>query len=380
MLDNEFPPLGGGMGTVNLALFNQFSRLPDIEIDLVTSALNGHPEKEQFSDQIRIYKVPVWNRNIHHSTNRELIIYTIQAFWVALWLYHNQRYDFCFAWSALPAGAVALALYYLVKLPYIVWVSGPDIPGFEQRYRRLYPVLLPLIRSVWINTNTLIAKCPEEVEMIHASAPSIAVKIIPNGVDLEGFSPGLPFSDGAPFQVICVARLIERKGQHHLIRAVKLLTDQDIDVYVSLVGTGDSKDDYQQLARDLRIEDRIKFLGYVPREEIAKYYQTSHCFVLPSFNEGMALSALEAMASGLPLILTRTGGTDSLVKDGINGFTFDWADIPTLASHLKFLTQNRDLLRRMGVESRVRVQQFSWSVIARCYLELFTHTLLAPNP
>jgi glycosyltransferase involved in cell wall biosynthesis len=379
MLDNEFPPLGGGMGTVNLALFNQFSQLPDIEIDLVTAALDGHSEQTTFSDRIHIYKVPVWNRNIHHSTNRELILYAIQALNKASWLHHTRRYDFCFSWSALPAGAVALLLYYLVGLPYLVWVSGPDIPGFERRYQRLYPIFLPLIRSVWVNARTLIAKCPEEADMIHASAPSIEVTIIPNGVDLEGFSPGLTFPDDGPFQVICVARLIERKGQHHLIQAVKQLADQGIDVYVSLVGTGDSKDDYHRVAHDLGVEDRIKFLGYVPREKIAEYYRTSHCFVLPSFNEGMALAALEAMASGLPLILTRTGGTDNLVKDGVNGYTFIWADTTALASHLRHLALDRGLLRRMGEESRKLAQPFSWEMIARSYMDLFTQTLSSPN-
>ena len=79
MLDNEFPPLGGGMGTVNQALLQCYARTADLEIDLITSALRGSREVEQFAERIRIIKVPVWNKNIHHCTWRELSLYTVQA-------------------------------------------------------------------------------------------------------------------------------------------------------------------------------------------------------------------------------------------------------------------------------------------------------------
>jgi len=371
MLNNEFPPLGGGMGTVNQALFHQFVLHKDMEIDLITSALGGHREKEQFSERIWIYKVPVWNRNIHHSSNRELVFYAIQAFWVANYLNRKKDYDFCFAWSGLPAGAVALALYRLDKLPYVIRVSGPDIPGFERRYQRLYPLLMPVIRAVWRSARPLIAKCQHEAEMIHAIDPEVPVAILPNGADLQGFSPGKSLSVEGTLKVICVARLIERKGQQYLIQAAKQLLNEGIEVEIILVGTGDSMEDYRKLARDLNVLDRVRFEGYIPRDKIASCYQDAHVFALPSFNEGMSLAMLEAMASGLPLVVTRTGGNDCLAKDGLNGYTFTWGDVDQLACNLKKLSQDRLLLQQMGFESRRRVEKFSWQGIVRQYVDLF---------
>jgi len=377
MLDNELPPLGGGMGTANLALLRDFAHRSGLWIDVITSALGGHKEFEQFSEQIRIFKVPVWNKNIHHSANRELILYALQAFWKGFRLQHKQHYDFCFAWSAVPAGGSALLLYRLQKLPYMVWVSGPDIPGFEQRYTTIYKLLLPVLRAVWRRARPVIAKCQQEAEMIHAVVKDLPVEIIPNGVDLSGFQPGSPIPDDGPLQVFCAARLIERKGQHHLIQAVKQLSAQGVEVIVSLAGTGDSLEAYQDLAQELGVSDRIRFLGYIPREEIPRYYAAAHVFALPSYNEGMALAALEAMAAGLPLVLTRTGGTDELVEDGVNGFTHDWGDINTLANHLGRLAQDRPLVRRMGEASRQRAVQFSWEGIAERYLGLFQKLALS---
>src|SRR5262249_8639739 len=149
-------------------------------------------------------------------------------------------------------------------LPYMVWVSGPDIPGFERRYRLIYPLLMPLLRSIWRHATPLVAKCAQEIEMIQAADAQANATYVPNGVDLTMFQPAAPIPDVGPLHIICVARLIERKGQHHLIEAVKRLADQGIDVVLSLVGTGDSQDDYEQLARNLGVSDQVRFVGYVP--------------------------------------------------------------------------------------------------------------------
>jgi glycosyltransferase involved in cell wall biosynthesis len=359
------------MGTANLALLRDFAHRPGLEIDVITSALGGLAEFEQFAEHIRIFKVPVWNRNIHHSSNRELILYALQAFWRGYKLQRKNPYDFCFAWSAVPAGGSALLLHRLQKLPYIVWVSGPDIPGFEQRYTNMYRLLLPVLKAIWRHARPVIAKCQQEADMIQAVAKDQRVVIIPNGVDLSGFQPGLPIPDDGPLQVFCAARLIERKGQHHLIQAVKQLADQGLDVIVSLAGTGDAMEGYQKLARELGVADRVRFLGYVPREEIPRQYAAAHVFALPSYNEGMALAALEAMGAGLPLVLTRTGGTDDLVEEGVNGFTHEWGDVQALASILQRLAQDRSLARRMGGASRQRAEKYAWPGIAEQYLQLF---------
>lgn len=371
MLDNEFPPLGGGMGTANLAVLKHISQHSNLEIDLITSALGRHSEEEQFSERITIYKVPVWNKNIHHSSNRELIFYAAQAFKKARRLHSIQSYHFCFAWSAVPAGAVAYALQKLNQLSYMVWISGPDTPGFEQRYQNIYPIITPLLKKIWRGASPLIAKCSEEVDLIHAVDDGLPIKIIPNGVDIDKFQPGVTIPEDGPLRVVCSARLIERKGQHHLIQAVKQLTDNEVAISVDFLGDGDSLSDYQRLSHQLGVEEYINFLGYVTRENIAEYYANAHIFVLPSFYEGMSLAALEAMASGLPVILTRTGGTDKLVEDGVNGFTFDWGDINELTAHLRRLADDRELARRMGTASRQRANSYSWDVISDQFLDLF---------
>ncbi|HZQ05896.1 MAG TPA: glycosyltransferase family 4 protein [Anaerolineae bacterium] len=371
MVNNEFPPLGGGTGTVNRALLQRWTSAPNLEIDLITSALGRDYQREQFAPSIRLHFVPVNNQNLHHSSNRELTAFALRALPYALRLHRTRPYDFVFAWSAVPAGAVALALKQITGLNYLVRVCGPDIPGFEQRYGMLYPLLTPLIRATWRFAAHVIAKCDDEAAMIHRVDAKTCVSIVANGVDTDAFTPAVIPDDGA-LRVLCVARLIERKGQHHLIESLKRLTDSGVNVTLELVGTGDAQAANEAQARVFGIADRVQFAGYVPREEIAKWYANAHVFVLPSYNEGMSVATLEAMAAGLPIVVTRTGGTKELVQEGVNGLTFQWSDVDTLTAHLKFLALHRPRAREMGNASRRRARQFSWDAAAARYLEMFS--------
>ncbi len=370
MLNNEFPPLGGGTGTVTRALLQRFAHVADLEIDLFTAALGRTPEREQFSERIQIYKVPVNNHDLHHSSNRELLTYAAGVLPAALARHRAMPYDFCFAWSAVPAGGAALALRRLTGLPYLVRVFGPDIPGFEERYGWLYPLLTPFIRAVWRRARLVVAKCDDEAAMIRRIDPSITPALVPNGVDVAAFRVATPRLHG-PLRILCVARLIERKGQRHLLAALRRLRDAGVAATVEFVGTGDAAQTYRAEAGRLGVADLVTFAGYVPRERIAEHYANADVFVLPSYNEGMSVATLEAMAAGLPLVVTRTGGTRELVQEGENGLTFAWGDIETLTQHLIDLASNRAVLQRMGAASRRRAERMSWEMVALRYLDIF---------
>jgi glycosyltransferase involved in cell wall biosynthesis len=206
--------------------------------------------------------------------------------------------------------------------------------------------------------------------MIRAVDGRVPIAIVPNGVDLEAFRPGESISDEGPLRLLCVGRLIERKGQQHLIEAVGRLTGEDIDVTLELVGTGDAEAALKAQVRRLGVEDRVQFAGYVPRERIAARYAAAHVFVLASYNEGMSVATLEAMAAGLPVVVTRTGGTAELVEEGVNGFTFAWADVESLTGDLRRLGRDRGIARQMGAPSRVKASHFSWDAAAEHYCEL----------
>jgi glycosyltransferase involved in cell wall biosynthesis len=258
----------------------------------------------------------------------------------------------------------------LAGLPYLVRVCGPDIPGFERRYGALYPFITPAIRRIWRRAEVVIAKCQGEADMIQAVDRQVGIELVPNGVDINRFQPGAPIPDDGPLRLLCVGRLIERKGQRHLIQAVKRLLDDGVDVTLELVGTGDAQPAYEALVRELGLRNHVRFSGYVPREDMADIYARAHVFVLPSYNEGMSVATLEAMASGMPVVVSRVGGTEELVREGVNGFTFERGDVAGLSYHIGRLARSRHLARQMAVSSRGIAMGFSWATTADRLLDM----------
>jgi glycosyltransferase involved in cell wall biosynthesis len=369
MLNNEYPPLGGGTGTVNQAILQRLARDARLEIDLITSAENEQGETIHLSPTVRIFKLPVRRHNIHHASNGELIRYFWRTLALALQLQKVHAYDVCWAWSAVPAGGVAYALRWMAGLRYIVRVCGPDIPGFEDRYRRLYWFLTPLIRAIWRSAAIVVAKCAGEAEMIRRVEPRLIIKLIPNGVDLERFIPVDHHHDGA-LQILCVGRLIERKGQRFVIEAIHKLQQRGVPAELNLVGLGDAESEYRGLAERLGVTKVVNFLGYIPREDIPNIYAQSDVFVLASYNEGMSVATLEAMASGLPVIVSRTGGTQELVLEDLNGWSFNWGETDRLTSLLEQLALNPPLLSNMREQARSHAERFTWEAACGSYMEL----------
>jgi glycosyltransferase involved in cell wall biosynthesis len=374
MFDNEFPPLGGGTGVVNYHLLEEMAKRQDVTVDLVTSSRSRtRYETERFADRITIYKVPVDNRNIHHATNRELLRYSWRGFCLARRLATQYRYDVSFAFAGVPAGAISYVLNVTHRLPCVLSLQGPDVPGFEARYNYLYPVLAPLIRQIWRRAGAVTAISAEQVALAHRTMPDLELVTIPNGVDTTSFAPAGDASKRA-FTIVCVARLIERKGQHHLLQAFAQLRAVCAEpVQLIFVGTGDAEPRLRELAAGLKVTDAVTFKGFVSREQMPPVYREADVFALPSQQEGMSIALLEAMASGLPVIVTDTGGTAELVTQGRNGEIVAWADVQALTRALHHLANADDRRREMGKESRRRALQFGWPALAARYLELCAH-------
>jgi phosphatidylinositol alpha-1,6-mannosyltransferase len=373
MLDNEFPPLGGGTGVVNYHLLKELAGYTDVMVDLVTSSrTRDHYEIERFAERITIYKVPVDNRNIHHSSNAELMRYAWRGLHLSRKLLKQYHYDLSFAFAGVPAGVISYVLYRLTGLPYIVSLQGPDVPGFEARYNYLYPILKPLLRVVWRRAAAVTAISGEHQRLAKETTPELAIPIIYNGVETDVFYPA--DARDQSINLLCVGRLIERKGQQHLLRSFADLRKQlpDRELQLTLVGTGDAEAALKQQARELGIADQVTFKGFVAREDMPEVYRQADLFVLPSQSEGMSIALLEALASSLPVVVTNTGGTEELVTTGENGLVVDWADVAGLTLALRQLAEDPALCERMGAASRAIAVRCSWQEITKQYVVLIT--------
>jgi phosphatidylinositol alpha-1,6-mannosyltransferase len=370
VFNNEFPPLGGGTAIKNYNLFKVWETIPGLEVDLVTSSRTRNDyERKSFSENITLHKVPVDNRNIHHAANVELLRYTCRAYAYAQRELDLESYDIAIAFHGVPAGAVAWRLSRKGGFPFIVILEGADIPGFETRYKSIYPLLKPLLRRIWTAAARVTAISKEHLALAHAFMPEMEIPMINNGVDAKAFHPPEQARDTAEIHFTCVGRLIERKGQHFLIEAFsRLVPPEGKQLKLSLVGTGDAEPHLRELAKQFDVVDRVDFRGTVALEDMPAAYREANIFVLPSMSEGMSLGLLEAMASGLPVIVTDAGGTAELVKG--NGSIIQWADIDGLQVAMQDMLADEAGRVEMARRSRSIAEQFSWEAVSRTYLDL----------
>lgn len=383
MFNNEFPPLGGGTATANLMLFRALARITKgLRVDLVTASPPGEPASTaEFLPGFRLHRVPAGIRDPHHATVPQLLRYAWAATRAGHLLARRVKYQAAMAWHAVPAGLAARAVCRRANIPFIIRVGGADIPGFERRFAPIYPVLTPVLRRLWSASRALVVKSQGEVDLLRRTEPALNPAVIPNGVDTEWFRPAdTPRPPHSVLRIVCVARLIERKGQRHLVEAVKRLADEGIDARLTLVGGGDGRAALEQQVRDLGLAARVAFTGDISRENLPAAYQAADVFTLPSFNEGMSNAMLEAMACGLPVVVTRTPGVAEVVREGENGLTHDWADVPALAAHLRSLALDPARRAALGRAARETALTFSWDEVANVYMQIFATLAVLPAP
>ena len=185
--------------------------------------------------------------------------------------------------------------------------------------------------------------------------PSDKIDTIHNGVDLRRFRPcesirskmraRLGCSD-QDIVLIVVARFHAGKGHAVLFNALRAVVDQFADIRLICLGEGDEEGESRRICNELGLAQHVRFEGY--RSDVAEWFQAADVNVLPSFYEGLPLTILEAMASGVPTVASDVGGIPELVKDGVSGLLVPPGDSSSLAKAVLRLGRDTDLRRSMG--------------------------------
>lgn len=170
--------------------------------------------------------------------------------------------------------------------------------------------------------------------------------------------------------ITCVGRLVELKNHRLLMRAFAAL-DTALSTKLLLVGDGPLRVELEQVARELGIAARVRFLGR--RDDVSDLLAISDIFALASDTEGLSCSVLEAMAGGLPAVVTRVGGNPELVDDGISGYLIDPGNTEGMRDRLQTLALDTALRHRLGQAARQRAMTlFSFDRMIDGYIHLYS--------
>jgi glycosyltransferase involved in cell wall biosynthesis len=257
--------------------------------------------------------------------------------------------------------------------PYVVSLRGSDVPGYDPALAWLHKPMLPVTRRIWHGAYRVVANSQALRALARISAPRLPIDVISNGATETTAIPAAR-QPGSGLCILSVSRLIPRKGLDTLIAA--LASSQRPDLSLDMVGDGPIRASLQQLAVSFGVADRVRFHGFLEQPSLARLYAQADIFVLPSVAESCSMALLEAMAAGLPLIVTKVGGTIELVEHGYNGLMVGARNVDDLCAALQTLARDPAQRERFAAANRRLVRErFSWHSIARQYESIFEQSL-----
>ena len=177
-------------------------------------------------------------------------------------------------------------------------------------------------------------------------------------------------SPQGPVRILYLAHLIQRKGYPLLIRAFAEISRDNAGCRLVFAGSGEVKE-AQELCRELGIEQAVEFLGWIKEPRRTEELRKAEIFVLPSYQEGLPMGVLEAMAFGLAVVTTPVGGIGDVVRDQENGILVEPGNVDELREALSDLVNNAQKRQRLGAKAREDVRSFTAGNIAEKWLELY---------
>jgi len=367
MLNYEFPPIGGGAAQAHLCLLRQYANNNLLWVDVLTSAPEPGSVTEKFSENITIHKVGIHKKELHFWRKVEVIEWLIRATSYYRKLLRETDYDLVHAFFGFPSGW--LCYRSADKLPYIISLRGSDVPGKHARLKLDYKILGPVFGSIWKNAAALVA-CSEGLkERALRFLPSVAIDVIPNGVELDRFFPAEAGEKSKTLRLLTVGRLSVTKRIDMLIDTVEILHRVACKLHLTIVGGGKLEQHLRKIVTEMELGGVIEITGRMDPEKMPEVYRQNDVFISASMQEGMSNAMLEAMASGLPIITTRCEGVDELISD--NGFIVEPASAEEIAKAVAKLADDRQARQQMAVAARSHAEQFAWSRTAEQYLALY---------
>lgn len=272
------------------------------------------------------------------------------------------KYNIVHAHWLIPQGIVQS----FFKKPYIVTGHGGDVTSLNKGLlRRLKVRCLKKASHVTVVSEHLKNRVQE---LVSESNPSV----ISMGVDTSKFGKQyyVPnyFGQGDKKVVLFVGRLVEIKGVSYLIEAMK-----NIDAVLVIVGDGPLKQKLEEQALQFA-KGKVKFLGGKTHDELRYIYASADIFVMPSITtangekEGFGLVMLEAMASGIPVVASKSGGITQLVEDGVNGILCEEKNVEQLVEIISRVLRDEVVYKRLVREGHVAVRKYDYKQIADIYM------------
>jgi len=310
-------------------------------------------------------------------------------FWArrAATLARQHRVAFVHCGNVKPAGYPARWVYERQHIPYGIFFYGADLLSEQHKVRhsrlkrRTARVIMggaAVLMTISAWTRDLALSLLGDLGL---DGHGRRVRVVHLGTDPTWFRPGVDVTavrerfalpDRGGRWLVTVARLQEHKGMDTVIRALPAILAGAPDVRYAVAGTGPDRERLEQLAQELGVGDRVRFLGGVGDQDLPAFYNLASVYVGASRRagrlgvEGFGISLVEASACGLPVVAGNSGGIPDAVREGETGFLVPPEDPAALAGAISRLLADTELARRVGAAGRRAVETYyNWDRVVR---------------
>jgi colanic acid/amylovoran biosynthesis glycosyltransferase len=263
--------------------------------------------------------------------------------------HREMRFDLVRATFLHTEGLAAYFIHRLLGVPYTTTVYTVFVH---------YPA--PVVQDILQNVLYVVADTNQAKTFVESFGvwPD-RIEVVHNSVSIEDFPVRPPENLTSPPTLLAVGRLIPKKGSDVLLTACAHLRRGGANFRCVIVGDGVERERLLEMRRELELEDVVEMVGGLPSFALVKpWYYRASLFVMSSIvdadgdTDGLPTVVVEAMASGLPIVGTRTGGIPEAVEEGSNGFLVPERDPKALADRIQILLDDSELRKRLGMQSR----------------------------
>jgi len=384
IFSTAYLPLIGG---AELAIKEITDRVNAFEFDLITARLDKNLPREEKVGRVNVYRIGFGGKF-------DKFLLPFLGLTKARALNRKNNYELTWPIMASQAGiAAALFKIFTPGKKMLLTLQEGDEEEHLKRYAlnstRLYKIFIqPLHRLVIRKADFITAISKHLKERAEKSGSQCNVEVVPNGVDEDRFSREAKAADsdalaaglknklgvGDEKIIITVSRLVKKNGIEDLIKATGILkNDASSPRYkLLIIGAGELENSLKKLANVLDLNDKIKFLGRIPNDEIPQYLWISDVFVRPSLSEGLGNVFLEAMAAGVPVIATPVGGIKDFLIDNENGLYCEANNPASVKEKIKMLLDNGALRDKFILGGKMTVSiKYNWDKIAQKMDKIF---------
>lgn len=374
VINYEYPPIGGGAAGASYHIARELVQL-GCSVIVMTSKFKSLL-KNEIVEGVRIRRIPVWRNYIDRCSIHEMLTFMLSGMWHGLKIMGKERPDAVLAFFTIPCSHIGLLGKWLRGIPYIISLRGGDVPGTQPEQLAFFHALTrPAVKILWRKAAWTVANSKGLAALARQTTPELDIKIIPNGVELDRFSPEMKLNDAKNriVRILYVGRASAEKNINEAFKALKACDAQNWSF--DIIGDGPQLPVWKNFADSLGIYESVNFRGWIQKENLPDLYPKYDLFLFPSTSEGMPNVLLEAMASGLPVVATRIRGNEDIVEHDINGFLYEPGDVTELSALLTRLLLDNDLRRNMALAARKRAESFSWRNTAEEYLKLIKQSI-----